>query len=198
MWYSETFIFLLVGTLLGALMAILGAVGCFILALLNRDEAVGEVKVGKILNIKGVSLILMSLCGVALMGYCVQAWVKTHRPEAATATEDMLDELGYFDDWDEWNGVWEDDDSEFVGEGADDDVTEEAAPEPSARVDTVRDIRPAPAELPEPYYAEAEELGPPGNVEEDDPAMDLLMMLEDMEYVDEFEDDEGYEDIDHE
>ena len=76
MWYSESFIFLILTMACGGGMAVLGGIGCFLLALFDKDESVGEVRVGKFFNVKGVSLIMLSIVGVALMGYSVYSWTQ--------------------------------------------------------------------------------------------------------------------------
>jgi len=99
MWYSETFIFLLAGTCMGATLTFLGALGCFLLAIFGKDESVGEVKIGKFFSVKGVSLIMVSVCGVALMGVCVYAWIQTR---GDSRDDFLLDDMGYYDTPWEW------------------------------------------------------------------------------------------------
>ena len=110
MWfYSETFLFLLAGTCMGAMLATLGAIGYFFLALFGKEESAGEVRVGKFLTIKGASLILTSVCGVALMGGCVYAWIAMRTSDQEMADDDTwwphAESLGYV----ESGGYWEED-----------------------------------------------------------------------------------------
>tara|TARA_Y100000310_G_scaffold267842_1_gene280130 strand:+ start:138 stop:716 length:579 start_codon:yes stop_codon:yes gene_type:complete len=183
-WYSETFIFLLAGSCMGAAMAILGAIGCFLLALFGKDEAVGEVRVGKIFNVKGVSLIMLSLCGVGLTAYCVHAWVSTH---SGDSDFDPMLELGYFDEgeWDEGWDMLEDDDTdvEEAAEDDDNDVTDPVADAPT-------DVREAFADVP--HYAAVDELGPPEDLGDDD-TMDLSLLLRELEAL-EYAEDLMYDD----
>jgi hypothetical protein len=77
-WSKEmfSFVFLILTMCGGGVMAILGGIGCFVLAILGKDESTGEVRVGKLFNVKGVSLIVLSVCGVALMGYSVYSFTR--------------------------------------------------------------------------------------------------------------------------
>ena len=123
MWfYSEDFIFLLAGSCMGLVMALAGGIGCFLLAFFGKDESVGEVRVGKVFNVKGVSLIMLSICGVGLMGACVYTWGQTR--QASDAELDLADyedydwgydmmEDGEWEEgpWPEEEFVWDDDDS---------------------------------------------------------------------------------------
>lgn len=107
MWYSENFIFLLAAACMGAGMATLSGIGCFVLALFGKEESIGEVKVGKFFNVKGVSLIMLGVCGVALMGGSVYAWVKINGSPGAAADAfeydwGYVESLGYMDEADEW------------------------------------------------------------------------------------------------
>jgi len=91
---------------MGAGLAALGGIGVFLLALFDKDDQVGEVRFGKFFSVKGVSLILMSVCGVALMGGCVYAWLSM---ETSGAVDDddywMMEELGYVEAWEE-DAMW--------------------------------------------------------------------------------------------
>jgi hypothetical protein len=106
--YSEDFLFMVLGTCLGAILAALGGIGCFLLALFGKDESTGEVRVGKFLNVKGVSLIMMSICGVALMGVCVFAWFKMRSHDGEMVSVESWDD----DTW--WAEDVGDDDSAFT------------------------------------------------------------------------------------
>tara|TARA_Y100000310_G_scaffold145382_1_gene144729 strand:- start:1224 stop:1361 length:138 start_codon:yes stop_codon:yes gene_type:complete len=39
-------------------------ISCFVLTMMGKDESTGEVRIGKFATVKGVFLILLSVCGV--------------------------------------------------------------------------------------------------------------------------------------
>jgi hypothetical protein len=177
-WYSESFIFLVMTMCAGGVMAVLGGVGCFVLAMLDKDESTGEVQIGRFFNVKGVSLIMLSVCGVGLMGFSVYSWTQL---QSADAYDPML-ELGYFDEG-EWDEAW---DGEEYAEGDDADVVETVVDEPTAVEGEVVDI---------PHYVAVEDLGPPEDIGDDD-TMDLSLLLrelEALEYMDELIEDDDTE-----
>jgi membrane-bound ClpP family serine protease len=115
LWYSESFIFLVMTMCAGGVMAVLGGIGCFLLALFDKDESTGSVTVGKFLNVKGVSLILLSVCGIGLMCFSVYSWTQIQKDEGM----EMMESLGYYEEWPE-DEMWLEE--EAVGGVEDDDV----------------------------------------------------------------------------
>jgi len=105
----------------GLIMALVGGVGCFVLAMMGKDESTGEVKVGKFFTVRGVSLIVLSVCGVALMGYSVYSFTQLQKGNDGDVPYDW----GYAEE------DWGDDDTDFVPMDVemafDDDVEDPAA-----------------------------------------------------------------------
>ena len=186
-WYSESFVFLLAGTGMGCVMACLSAIGCFLLALFNKDEAVGEVRIGKVFNVKGVSLIMLGVCGVFLMIVCVYTWGKMHLgsdDDPATLEDyDWGYELGYLET--EGPGAPMDFDDPVVAPESMEVMASEgmaAPPEPEGVVA----LEPYPMHYADPPLDIGEELGP-----DDDGTRDLGALLEEMEALEYAEEDWG-------
>lgn len=120
---SETFWIAIVAMGLGSLLVILAGIGYFVLTVLDKREAAGTLRIGKVIEVKGVSLVLLAGFGGAMGLGGLWAFDDVMTTPLAAEVVDEYD-WGFIDeawdegreaeeDWEEMDGIWpaDDDDS---------------------------------------------------------------------------------------